>query len=61
MEIANIKSPSAVIVNGKLVAENNKALFENNDNVPQFTLNSIHIDPSFLESSTFSVQAPDGK
>lgn len=61
LEIADIESPSAVIVNGKLVAENNKPLFDNTDIVPEFTLNSIHIDPIFLEPATFRVQPPDGK
>ena len=40
--------PPAVIVNGKLVAENNKALLKNTDTVLEFTLNSIHINGHFL-------------
>ncbi|CZR52069.1 uncharacterized protein PAC_01946 [Phialocephala subalpina] len=47
--------PTTVIVNGKVVARDNKPLFENSDIIPQFTLNSIHIDPSFLEASRFHI------
>lgn len=48
-------SPTTVIVNGKVVAQNNKPLFDNTDDIPQFTLKSIHIDPSFLDPSSFRV------
>ena len=44
-----------VIMNGKIVARNNRALFENRDLVPNFTLNSIHINDIFLRASNFRV------
>ncbi|KAF4615722.1 hypothetical protein G7Y89_g15266 [Cudoniella acicularis] len=53
--------PVEVIVNGKLVSWNNKPLFENNDIIPPFTLNSIHIDPQFLEASSFYLKPLSGK
>ncbi|RDW77520.1 adenine deaminase-1 [Coleophoma cylindrospora] len=53
--------PTAVVMNGKLVAKDGKALFENTDEVPKFALNSIHIDPSFLEPSTYHVFPGEGK
>lgn len=53
--------PSMVIVNGKLVARDNKALFSNTDVLPTFTLNSIHIDPHFLSASAYHVKPPEGK
>jgi adenine deaminase len=43
------------------VAENNKALFENTDAIPEFTLNSIHIDPHFLQAPSFYVKPKDGR
>lgn len=53
--------PAAVIVNGRLVAENGKALFLNTDEIPKFALESIHIDPSFLEPSTYHVFPGEGR
>ncbi|KAJ4287536.1 hypothetical protein N0V90_012239 [Kalmusia sp. IMI 367209] len=45
--------PSIVIVNGKVVARDNKASFVNNDPVPPFTLNTIHLNPTFFDPSTY--------
>ncbi|KUJ23036.1 adenine deaminase [Mollisia scopiformis] len=47
--------PTIVIMNGKVVAQNYKPTFDNTDLIPHFTLNSIHIDPSYLNPSTFRV------
>jgi len=58
---SNDSSPSAVIVNGKLVAENNEALFANTDKVPEFTRNTIHIHPDFLDPSAFHVKPLQGR
>jgi hypothetical protein len=43
------------------VAKDNEALFENNDFVPDFTLNSIHINDKFLGSSSFRVTPRTGQ
>ena len=48
-------------MNGCLVAENNKALFENTDEVPAFTLKSIHIDPYFWNPASFHVKPLEGR
>ncbi|TVY85420.1 Adenine deaminase [Lachnellula suecica] len=53
--------PEAVVVNGKLVAQDNKPLFRNTDEIPAFTLNSIHIDPHFLNASSFQISPTAGK
>jgi adenine deaminase len=42
------------------VARNNKALFENTDSIPEFTLNSIHINDVFLNASSFRVTPREG-
>lgn len=42
-------------MDGKVVAQNNKPTFRNTDQIPEFTLNSIHIDPSYLNPSSFRV------
>ncbi|KAK6390595.1 hypothetical protein LTR65_005466 [Meristemomyces frigidus] len=53
--------PETVIVNGVVVARNNKALFKNTDLVPPFTLNTIHLNPTFFAPETYSVKAPQGE
>lgn len=42
-----------------MVARDNKPLFNNSDIIPPFTLNSIHIDQSFLKASRFHI-SPKG-
>lgn len=58
--ISDFDRPSAVIVNGKLVAQDNKPLFTNTDQVPDFALNTIHINPIFHLASSFKVQPKEG-
>jgi adenine deaminase len=50
-----------VIVNRKVVAENNEALFKNTDLIPEFTLYSIHINEIFLNPSSFRVTPRKGE
>lgn len=47
-------------MNGKVVARNNKALFENTDIVPEFTLDSIHINDVLLNPCSFRVTPLEG-
>ncbi|KAH7346671.1 hypothetical protein BKA65DRAFT_503020 [Rhexocercosporidium sp. MPI-PUGE-AT-0058] len=61
MILANLKRPTAVVVNGVLVAENNRPLFKNSDDIPEFTLNSLHINPYFKDASAFWVEPRKGK
>lgn len=34
-------------------------MFDNSDNIPEFTFNSIHIDPFFLDASAFRVETKE--
>lgn len=52
--------PSAVLMNGEVVARDNEALFQNTDVVPAFALNTIHINPTFHEPSPFKVKPIEG-
>lgn len=56
-----LSSPEIVIVNGNVVARDNKALFTNTDQIPAFTQNTIHLDPIFLSPSAYAVKAPSSK
>jgi adenine deaminase len=49
--------PSAVLVNGAIVAENGKPLFANTDQMPPVTRNTIHLHPD-LSARSFVVRAP---
>jgi adenine deaminase len=49
--------PSAVLVNGAIVAENGKPLFANTDQMPPATRNTIHLHPD-LTAQSFAVRAP---
>jgi adenine deaminase len=44
-----------------MVAHDNKAMFQNTDIIPNFTLNSIHIDPVFKEADPFRIEPKSGK
>lgn len=52
--------PSLVMVNGKVVAENGKALFANTDTMPAVTRNTIHLH-SGLSAKSFAVKADGPK
>ncbi|KAG4440412.1 hypothetical protein IFR05_004105 [Cadophora sp. M221] len=52
---------AAYYPNGVLVAESNQALFNNSDDIPEFALNSIHINPCFQDASAFRVEPKEGK
>lgn len=43
------------------MAKNNTPLFKNSDEIPKFTLNSIHTDPHFFNASAFRVEPKNGK
>ncbi|KAE9369813.1 adenine deaminase [Stipitochalara longipes BDJ] len=47
--------PETVIVNGVVVARDNTALFANTDKIPDFTLNTIHLHPSFFSAAKYAV------
>ncbi|GME62881.1 adenine deaminase-2 [Neofusicoccum parvum] len=47
--------PDLVIVDGRVVARNNQALFTNTDPIPDMVLDTIHINPHFFEPSAFHV------
>jgi adenine deaminase len=49
--------PSAVLVNGLVVAEDGKALFANTDRMPPVTRNTIHLHPN-LSPQSFVLKAP---
>jgi adenine deaminase len=49
--------PSAVLVNGAIVAENGRPLFANTDQMPPVTRNTIHLHPD-LSAQSFVVRAP---
>lgn len=49
-----------MIVNGKVEAKDNKALFKNTDLVPEYTFNSIHINDIFFDPSSFRVTPRKG-
>ena len=49
--------PSAVLVNGAVVAENGVPLFANTDQMPAVTRNTIHLHPG-LSAQSFVVKAP---
>ncbi|KAF3014949.1 phosphoribosylaminoimidazole carboxylase ade2 [Neopestalotiopsis sp. 37M] len=51
-------TPGIVIGNGSIVARNNHALFTNCDEIPDFTLNTIHINDHHLDPSSFHLFAP---
>ncbi|RDL35177.1 Uncharacterized protein BP5553_07108 [Venustampulla echinocandica] len=53
--------PGTVIVDGIVVARDNKALFENGDSIPLFTTNTIHLNPIFFSAEAYSVKAPGQK
>ena len=42
-----------MIVDGKVVAQNNVALFSNSDPIPEFALNTINLNPRFFDPLTF--------
>ncbi|ETS78556.1 hypothetical protein PFICI_10618 [Pestalotiopsis fici W106-1] len=50
--------PAIVIGNGSIVASDNKALFTNTDTIPEFTLNTIHINDHHLKPSSYHLFAP---
>ncbi|KAI4602299.1 phosphoribosylaminoimidazole carboxylase ade2 [Pestalotiopsis sp. 9143b] len=50
--------PTTVIGNGSIVASDNRALFTNKDEIPDFTLNTIHINDRHLEPSSYHLFAP---
>ncbi|KAF2712171.1 adenine deaminase [Pleomassaria siparia CBS 279.74] len=45
--------PSTVLINGRTVAENGTALFENTDPVPEFALNTIKVHGTFFDPATY--------
>jgi adenine deaminase len=55
MHLTEVCSPEIVIINGKIVAQNNQAEFENTDPVPEFTLNTIHLDPYFFSPEAYHI------
>ncbi|KAH8880549.1 adenine deaminase [Thozetella sp. PMI_491] len=48
--------PSVVVVDGKIVARENKPLFTNSDTVPDFALNTIHIDEKHLSPEAYHLK-----
>lgn len=46
-------SPETVIANGKIAAQNNVALFKNEDDIPEFTLNTVNIHPFMFTSEAY--------
>jgi adenine deaminase len=49
-DLAEVR-PSLVLVDGKVVAKNGKALFANTDRMPAVTRNTIHLHPDLSERS----------
>ncbi|KAH8666806.1 adenine deaminase [Xylariales sp. PMI_506] len=45
--------PSTVIGNGAIVAQDNKALFANTDHIPDFTLETIHLNDVHFNPSSY--------
>lgn len=52
--------PSLVLVGGVIVARDGKALFENHDEIPAITRNTIHLHPGISEAS-FATRAEGEK
>lgn len=52
-------SPETVLVDGVVVARDNKASFKNTDVVPSFALNTIHLNPAFYTPEIYAVKAPN--
>lgn len=54
--------PRVVLVNGAIVAKDNKALFKNEDTIPTFVLDTIHIHEVHTTTESFRVRpSPDSK
>jgi adenine deaminase len=51
--------PTAVLVAGEVVAQDGAALFENRDDIPDWTIDTVHL-PDVLPHDLFTVAAPDG-
>ncbi|KAH8646298.1 adenine deaminase [Xylariales sp. PMI_506] len=51
--------PTTVLVNGTVVAQDNKPLFANTDTVPPFALNTFHLHPQHLTPASFRLEAHD--
>ncbi|KAI1848881.1 hypothetical protein JX266_005309 [Neoarthrinium moseri] len=51
--------PSLVIGNGSIVAKDNKALFTNSDIVPDFTLNTIHLNECHFDKASYHLYPSD--
>lgn len=47
--------PSTVIVNGVVVAQDGTPTFENEDTIPSFALNTIHVSPHFFSPSAYHI------
>ncbi|KAK5123131.1 hypothetical protein LTR85_003329 [Meristemomyces frigidus] len=45
--------PEIIVVNGQVVARDGTALFKNEDPIPSFALNTVHLDPTFFAAETY--------
>lgn len=52
-QILNTSRPELVLVNGDIVARDNKALFQNGDVVPDFAFKTVHLDDSQLTAEAY--------
>lgn len=50
---------SIVLVNGAVVAQDNKPLFSNTDTIPAFALNTVHLHPQHLTAPSFRLTPHD--
>ena len=54
-----VHRPDIVIANGQIAAQNNVALFPNDDLIPEFAFNTVNINPSLLAADAYRLSPLD--